>query len=144
MANPDHILFLLSRLQEKASRHLTRELNSRGIEGIEPSHGAIIRQLSIHGSLSMSKLAELIDRTRPTLTVLVNKLVKKGTVERIQDPMDKRVTQIRLTEQTKQIEGQFQEVSRGLRQTIYQGFSQKEQLDIVNQLEKAIQNFAGK
>ena len=111
MPHPDHILFLLSRLQAHAYRYLTRELEQRGITGIEPSHGAIIRQLSIHETLSMSELARLIDRTKPTLTVLVRKLEKNGHVERVPDPTDGRVHRIRLTPKTKALTKLFQEIS---------------------------------
>lgn len=141
MAHSDHILFLITRLQERAYRYLARELKRRGIEGIEPSHGAIIRQLSVHGSLSMSRLAALIDRTKPTVTVLVRKLVKHGYLERVQDSMDSRVTQIHLTDKAKALADDFQEISRQMRQTIYRGFTKKDQKELVDRLEKAIHNF---
>ena len=75
-ANPDPILFLVSMLQERAFRFLSGELKRRGIPGVEPSHGATLRQLFLNGPLPMSRLARLIDRTKPTVTVLVNKLEK--------------------------------------------------------------------
>ena len=143
MANPDHILFLVSRLQERAYRYLSRELEQRGIEGIEPSHGAILRQLSTHGSLSMSRLAELIGRTKPTVTVLVRKLVKHGYVECMKDPTDSRVTQVHLTEKANVLADDFQEVSRLMRRRIYRGFAKRDRQELVERLEKAIQNFGG-
>ncbi len=141
MAEPDHILFLLTRLQERSYRYLSRELEQRGIVGIEPSHGAIIRQLATHGSLSMTDLARLIDRTKPTVTVLVRKLEKNGYIERVQDPKDGRVTLICLTGKTKALADGLQEVSHRLLNKIFKGFSSVDKRDMVNQLEKAIQNF---
>jgi len=141
MAHPDHILFLVSRLQERAYRFIARELQKRGINGIEPSHGAILRQLTTYGPLSMSRLAELIDRTKPTVTILVRKLVKHGYVERTQDPTDSRVTLVRLTDKAKALADDFQEVSRLMRARIYRGFSKKDGQRLVDQLEKAIRNF---
>ena len=116
-------------------------LSKRGIEGIEPSHGAILRQLSTYGPLSMSRLAELIDRTKPTVTVLVRKLSKHGYVERMQDPTDSRVTQVCLTDKAKALADDFQEVSRLMRRRIYRGFPKRERQELVDQLEKAIRNF---
>jgi DNA-binding MarR family transcriptional regulator len=141
MAHPDHILFLVSRLQERAYRFIARELQKRGINGIEPSHGAILRQLSTYGPLSMSRLAELIDRTKPTVTVLVRKLVKHGYVERMEDPTDSRVTLVRLTDKAKALADDFQDVSRLMRERIYKGFSKKDRQSLVDQLERAIRNF---
>ena len=37
--DPDAVLFLVSRLQERAFRFISSELKNRGIKGIEPSHG---------------------------------------------------------------------------------------------------------
>ena len=143
MAHPDHILYLISRLQEQAFRFLSRELGQRGIQGIEPSHGAIIRQLEMHGSLSMSQLAKLIDRTKPTVTVLVRKLEKNGYVTRIPDPTDGRVTKISLTEKTKALADDLQEVSLLMIQIVYLGLSDTEQQDFVDRLENAALNFTG-
>ena len=141
MADPEHILFLVSRLQERAYRFIARELRQRGIVGIEPSHGAILRQLFVRGPLSMSRLAESIDRTKPTVTVLVRKLVAYGYVERTADPTDNRVTLVRLTEKAEGLADDLAEISRRMRETIFLGLPGQDRQQLADLLEKAGDNF---
>ena len=141
---PNAILFLVSRLQERAFRFITAELKNLGIEGIEPSHGAILRQLSIYGPLPMSRLATLIDRTKPTVTSLVNKLEKNGYVNRIADPEDNRVVRVRLTDKAISLVEDFRKVSKMMREKIFKGFSQAERHILAEYLERAVSNFEDK
>lgn len=141
MAQTDHILFLLSRLQDCAYRFISIELHKRSIDGIEPSHGAILRQLAVYGPLPMNRIARLIDRTKPTVTTLVNKLAKYGYVERISDPADGRVSLIRLTSKAKRLENDFRKVSDLMRERMYRGMTKEIKQELVDRLEVAIKNF---
>ena len=142
--DPDAVLFLVSRLQERAFRFISSELKNRGIKGIEPSHGVIIRQLSIHGPLSMSRLAQLIDRTKPTVSVLIKKMENHGYVKRVPDPDDNRVTIVQLTGKAIDLNEEFRQVSKLMRERIFGGFSPAERLMFAEYLERAIGNFKGK
>ncbi|MBU4316815.1 MAG: MarR family transcriptional regulator [Proteobacteria bacterium] len=140
-ANPDSILFLVSRLQERAFRFLTAELKKRGIEAVEPSHGAILRQLFVHGPLPMNRLAHLIDRTKPTVTVLVNKLEKHGYVKRMADPRDNRVTLVQATDKASALSSDFEQVSRMMLEMIFKGFLPEERQALADYLQKSVNNF---
>src|SRR5919198_4144138 len=50
-----------------------------------------------HGPQSAGKLAEKFGVSRPTITRMVDGLIKKGLVERHVDPLDRRVAIISLT-----------------------------------------------
>jgi len=143
-ANPNAILFLVSRLQERAFRFIAAELKNLGIEGIEPSHGAILRQLSVYGPLSMSRLANLIDRTKPTVTTLVNKLERRGYVKRIADPEDNRVVNVRLTDKAIALADEFEQVSEMMRERVFKNFSPAERHILAEYLGRAIGNFRDK
>jgi MarR family transcriptional regulator, organic hydroperoxide resistance regulator len=140
-ADPDAILFLVSRLQERAFRFIVAELKNLGIEGVEPSHGAILRQLSVYGPLPMGRLADLIDRTRPTVTALVNKLERHGYVKRMADPDDSRVVKVRLTDRAVALAEEFEQVSEMMREKVFKGFSLAERHILVEYLERTIKNF---
>lgn len=140
-ASPDAVLFFVSRLQERAFRFVSAELKKRGIDSVEPSHGAILRQLSLHGPLPMSRLAQLIDRTKPTMTVLVNKLEAHGYVERFADPADNRVAMVRLTDKAVARAEDFEAVSRLMREKAFEGFSQDERQAFADYLQRAVRNF---
>ncbi|MNI75364.1 HTH-type transcriptional regulator SarZ [compost metagenome] len=84
-------------------------------------------------ALSIKMLAERVQRTQPTVTVLVNKLEKLGYVERHKSAEDSRVTMIRLTEQGRKLEPVFNQVSKQINEMIYGGLSdeQAEQLELL-------------
>ncbi len=141
MADPDHVLFLTSRLQERANRFLIGELHKKGIYGLEPSHGVILRQLYIRGPLSMSRLAELADRTKPTITVLVRKLLKHGFVKRVRDTGDRRVFMISLTDKAMYFARDLEKISNRMRRKVFTGFKPREKQELADLLERAIGNF---
>ncbi|SHK97973.1 DNA-binding transcriptional regulator, MarR family [Desulfatibacillum alkenivorans DSM 16219] len=141
MTNPDHIVFLVTRLQESAHRFLTDALRQRGVQGIEPSHGVILRQLHVQGPLTMSELARLTGRTRPTVTVLVRKLMKHGYVEKVRDPQDGRVFQVSLAPKARELAEDLEAVSQELRERLYTGFDEHEKQVLAGLTAKALRNF---
>ena len=92
----------------------------------------------------MSRLATLIDRTKPTVTCLVNKLEKNGYVNRIADPEDNRVVRVQLTEKAISLNDDFGKVSKIMRERIFKGFSQAERHILTEYLGRAISNFKEK
>lgn len=141
MSRSDHIPFLVSRLNDCAQRFLAAELRQAGIAGIEPAHGAILRLLHGHGPLSMGRLAALTGRTRPTVTVLVQKLVRHGYVSRETDPADGRAVVVRLTDRALGLAEEMEAISVRLRRTLFRSFSRGERVILAELLEKGIANF---
>ncbi|PQP89191.1 MarR family transcriptional regulator [Paenibacillus sp. AR247] len=86
-------------------------------------------------------LSEKIDRTQPTVTVLVNKLEKVGYVRKVKSKEDSRMTLVSLTPKGKELEPVFQEVSARLNETIYGGLSDKEQVQLESLLEQIFKRF---
>lgn len=118
-----NLIALASRITEKANRLIVRELEARGIEGIVPSHGGILLLLYTGESYTMRDLADRIHRTKPTVTVLVEKLVNLGYVIKEKSMEDSRVTFIRLTEKGLAVKPSFNEISAKLNTIVYQGLS---------------------
>jgi len=110
---------LISRIKEKANKFIIHELEEHGIEGIVPSHGEILVILFQGGQYSMKELAEKIGRTKPTVTVLVDKLVDFGYVVRETCAADNRVTYIGLTEKGRSLKPVFDEISQKLNSLVY-------------------------
>ena len=71
---------LMSRIRAKANRFIIESLVTEGIEGIVPSHGEIMIHLFAEKDYTMQELAQKINRTKPTVTILVSKLVNYGYV----------------------------------------------------------------
>lgn len=132
----------ISRISDKAHRFIIQELEKRGIYGIVPSHGGILSFLYIHENITMKELAEKIHRSKPTVTVLVDKLVALGYVLKEKSDADSRVTYIRLTEQGKSFQKDFQEISQSLNERVFQGISETEINMVDPILEKIMHNLS--
>lgn len=112
-------LSLISRIREKANRFIVRELENHGIKGIVPSHGDILVILFQGEKYTMKELADRINRTKPTVTVLIDKLVEYGYVEREKSCTDSRVTYIKLTGKGIELKPVFDDISEKLDALIY-------------------------
>jgi DNA-binding MarR family transcriptional regulator len=122
----NNMIALMSRITEKANRLIVRELEARGIEGIVPSHGGILVHLFIGKKYTMKDLAEKIHRTKPTVTILVDKLVNLGYVAKERSSEDNRITFIRLTEKGLALKPSFDEISNKLNAIVYKDLSEKD------------------
>lgn len=116
-------LSLISRIREKANRFIVRELEGHGIKGIVPSHGDILVILFKGEKYTMKELADRINRTKPTVTVLIDKLVEYGYVEREKSRTDSRVTYIKLTGKGIELQPVFDDISKKLDALIYGDFT---------------------
>lgn len=116
----------MSRIKEKADRLIVRELVARGIEGIVPSHGEILVRLFDGQENTMKDLAENIHRTKPTVTILVDKLVGHGYVIKEKSVADNRVTFIKLTDKGRALEPAFREISAKLNELVYSAMTAQE------------------
>ena len=117
---------LLSRITDKANRLIVRELKAHGIEGIVPSHGSILAHLLNGGIYTMNDLARKIHRTKPTVTVLVDKLVEMGYVTKEKSNEDNRVTFISLTDKGLSLMPGFMEISEKMNTLVYKDFTDSE------------------
>ena len=130
---------LMSRIREKANKLIISELEKHGIEGIVPSHGEILFHLFGGKTHTMKELAEKIHRTKPTVTVLIDKLVDYGYVTKEKSLEDSRVTLITLTEKALQAEPAFQSITNKLNALVYSGLTEQEaillekMLNIINE-----------
>ena len=138
--NPDTIIYLISRIREKANSFILRKLARRGLAGLAPSHGDILYLLLHEDTLNMSDIAARIHRRKPTVTVLVDKLIQLGYVEKRVDPLDERVHLISLTEQGHALKPEIMKISTDLLNQVYKGFSEEEQKILMMLLSKIHKN----
>ena len=109
-----HIIDLVSRVRAKAGAFIMEEFKRHGVEGLVPSHGAILDILYEEGEVPMKELARRIGRDKSTVTTLVAKLVDLGYVKRSPDPGDGRVSLISLTGKGIEFRGVFDDISKSL------------------------------
>lgn len=132
---------LMSRITENANKLIVHELEKRGIQGIVPSHGSILGLLLDGQEYTMKDLADRIHRTKPTVTVLIDKLVRLGYVVKEKSQDDSRVTFIRLTDEGRALQPDFAAVSETLNAVIYRNLSEQEAKQLQDQLTLILHNF---
>lgn len=132
---------LIGKIRERANRLIIEELKARGIEELSPSHGGILVALFRRERMTMNEIAQSIDRTKPTVTTLVNKLLAADLVVRQKDLVDQRITYISLTEKGRDLEPIFNEVSNLLNSVVYGQLDSSEQQELERILKKVLDSF---
>ncbi|WP_223066078.1 MarR family winged helix-turn-helix transcriptional regulator [Paenibacillus caui] len=132
---------MISKIRDAANQVIVTELHKHGVDNIVPSHGDILTFLYQQDGLSVKELAHKIRRKQPTVTVLVDKLVKLGYVQRTKMEEDTRVTRVMLTEKGRQLEPVFREVSDKLNKTLYGGLDNTEQEQLEALLDRILRSF---
>lgn len=127
-------LTLMSQIRNTADKFIMQELSQNGIEGLAPSHGEIMAQLFIAEELTMKELAEKIHRSKPTVTVLVDKLAAYEYVSKTKSPRDSRITFIRVTSKGQALRPLFQSIAHKLAMRIYAGMSSAEAVNLESAL----------
>jgi len=136
----NNVIALSSRITDKAHKLIIKELEHHGIHGIVPSHGGILSLLFSGEKFTMKDLAEKIHRTKPTVTVLVDKLVELAYVTKVKSSEDSRVTYIVLTEKGITLEPLFTEISDKLNSIVYKDVSEEDAEYLEKLLGKINQN----
>ena len=73
----DAVIALAAAVREQANAFLLKALAERGVKDLLPAHGAVLHALFRQGPLSMSALAEAIDRRKNTVTGLIKTLEER-------------------------------------------------------------------
>lgn len=93
--------FLLERTARRVKQYAQYQFNC-GEFGITVDQWSILKKLRQHTDLSQKELAEHCGKDQPTLTRIVDLLVRKNLVERRANPADRRSFVVHLTLQGKQ------------------------------------------
>ena len=131
-----NLLSLISKIHEKGNRFIIEELKKNGAEGLVPSHGDILVCLYSQDKMTMKDIADKIHRTRPTVTVLVDKLEKLGYLKREVSQEDSRYTYIVLTKKGNDFKPIFEKISKDLNNMLYKNLSKEEAESLENLLQK--------
>ena len=120
------ILSLISKIHEKGNRFIIEELKNNGAEGLVPSHGDILVCLYKNSKMTMKDIATCIHRTKPTVTVLVDKLEKLGYLKRAASDKDSRSTYVILTQKGEDFKATFDQISKNLNKMLNKNLSENE------------------
>ena len=140
----DNTAHQLSHARRLINGFLLHEMEKAGLKGFVPSYGDLISQLCQHSPMTMTDLAEAINRDRSTVTTLVKKLVQQGFVELTENPKDSRSRLASLTEKGKGLHAEFLTISKKLMSTTWNGINEEDRKHFRSILEHIIQNFSPK
>ena len=134
--NEKYIVSLIGRIHRQANKFIESELKKNKIGDIAPSHGDILFQLYKTESVTMQQLAHLVGRDKSTVTVLVNKLVNLGYVDKKPDAQDARVYNLSVTQKGRELRPVFEEISSHLLDKVYSEFNPEEKESIWTLLQR--------
>ena len=124
--NQKQVITLISRIRRRTNELVIIKLKENGLKNFSPSHGDIIFSLLENEKLTMKEISNKIDRKKNTVTVLIEKLVNLGYVEKRVCLTDKRACFISLTEKGIQLKNIFVDISDELLKKTYSGLSIKD------------------
>jgi len=120
----DLIIHVISKIKRRSDVYLENKLAEAGLKGLVASHGAILSALYANsGMLRLTDIAEIIERKKPTVTVLVDRLVKMGIVSRQPSQDDARITNIMLTPRGYEIKDTLNLIGSDLLAKAFKGLS---------------------
>ena len=131
-----NLLALVSKIHEKGNRFIIEQLKKNGADGLVPSHGDILVCLYEQDKMTMKDIADKIHRTRPTVTVLVDKLEKLGYIKREISQEDSRYTYIVLTKKGQDFKPIFEKISEDLNNLLCKNLTEQESNILDNLLQK--------
>lgn len=136
----DQVVALASKLRHRAHAFLRQELARRGLGQIQPAHGILLNALLQRGSLPLGRLADLVEKDKSTVSGLVDRLVAAGLVVKERDDSDRRVTRVRLTDESRGMVDELAVVGQAMRQRALRGLSPEERQALVDLLGRVIRN----
>ena len=89
----------------------------------------------------MNEISKQVSKDKSTITVLVNKLIERGYLQKEKSLLDRRVTYILLTEKALELSDVFKEISNEMRKVAYDGFSDEEREAFISLLGRINENF---
>lgn len=133
----------VSKIRGEIFNYIEGELKKRGIDGLVVSHGNILDILyDNNGEMTMKEISEGINRSKSTVTQLVDKLLLYGYVTKEVNAEDKRFSYIVLTEKGLGIKKDFKEISDNVIREFFNGFTEEEAEQLLSLLDRVINNFA--
>ncbi|MFL5865181.1 MAG: MarR family winged helix-turn-helix transcriptional regulator [Solirubrobacteraceae bacterium] len=101
-ADPPDLAILLAAGYRALTERLAGAMEGRGIAGIRPSFGFVIRAVAAEQP-TITRLAEMLDVTKQSASGLADEAERAGFIERVADPADRRSRHLRLTSKGEQV-----------------------------------------
>lgn len=132
--------FLITKIQQLSQRIFDMLLKEYEINEITAAQGRVIFPIWQKDNLSFQELKKATLLSKATLSYMLDQLEKAGHIQRIRSQDDKRIIFIKLTKLNKDLMERFIQVSNGMKDIFYKGFSDNEIADFEEYLKKVLKN----
>lgn len=141
--NDKYIVYFISKTKMYMEKFIEKKLKENNMGELVSSHGNILTVLyENRGSrLTMKDIATKIGKDKSTVTVLVNKLIKLGYVEKEHSNQDKRIVYISLTLKAIEAQARYNAICSDVKNTAYSEFTKEEKEQFLKLLRKLSDNF---
>jgi len=116
---------------------MTEEIESRFVQAGMPivaQDFAILVRLMNEGVATQAKITQLMMRDKTTITRRLDGLTKKGLVERVENPKDRRCFNIQLTDKGREVLEEAFPMARAFQQEVVKGVSEEDKIIAVKTL----------
>jgi DNA-binding MarR family transcriptional regulator len=113
VTEPPDLAILLAAAYRTLTERLAAAIEDRGIEGMRPSFGFLIRAVAAEQP-TITGLAEMLDVTKQSASALADEAERAGFVERAAVPGDRRSRYLRLTAKGEEVRATALSTSRAL------------------------------
>jgi len=136
--------FLISKVKQIQGRVFEKLLSEYGIDQFNGAQGRILFVLWDNDNIPISELSSKTGLAKTTLTGMLDRLEALGSLQRIYDATDRRRINIRLTDKSRGMKAQYDEVSARMNEIFYKGFADDEIIEFEQKLAKILINLSGK
>lgn len=140
MEKTQQIIRRIGGIHDSIHRFISGYIEQCEKECLVPSHGELLTALFSGREFTMGDLAREIRKTKPTVTVLVQKLVRCGYVIRERDARDGRISYIRLTEKGWGLKPVLEDILSSLEMRLFSGFTVQEKNNLEEMLFRIEEN----
>ena len=138
----------LARIHLISARIISRLLREAGIEEISPEQARILNILwrvdkSGTPPISIGILVRETQLSKPTMTIMLNRLEKSGYITRFPSETDRRVVLIKRTGKDKFLEEVYANIADVMSEIAYDGFTPNEVERFRNCLKRILNNLMG-
>ena len=134
--------FLLERTTRIAKLSFTKAFKNLGVD-ITPEQWIVIDTVNKNGTMSQKSIGQLSFKNAPTISRIIDNLVKKGLVDRTGEKGDRRKTSISITSEGAELIGLCQAEIDRLRNLSWEGLSDTDYEEFTRILDKIFENFDG-
>ena len=132
--------FLVTRIKQVSGRVLERILAERGVDAFNGPQGRILFVLWQKDGVPISELSRATGLAMTSLTSMIDRMETSGLVRRDRSDKDRRKVLIYLTDEARDLEKDYDEVSDEMNSIFYQGFSEAEMEQLDGYLERVLPN----